>query len=72
MRDRKISNVVALAVTLLAVVTAASFSLASVSYHREVVALRQANAQYKATVERYKATLENIQKQLAGVGVAAQ
>ncbi len=72
MRERKISNVVGLAVTLLAVVTAVSFSLASVAYHREVVALRQANAEYRLTLERYKSTLENIQKQLAGVGVTVQ
>ncbi len=72
MRERKISNVVALAVTLLAVVTAVSFSLASVAYHREVVVLRQANAEYKVTLERYKSTLENIQKQLAGAGVKVQ
>ena len=72
MRERKISNVVALAVTLLAVVTAVSFSLASVAYHREVVVLRQANAEYKVTLERYKSTLQNIQKQLAGAGVKVQ
>ena len=72
MRERKVSNVVALAVTLLAVVTAVSFSLASVAYHREVVVLRQANAEYKVTLERYKSTLENIQRQLAGAGVKIQ
>ncbi len=72
MQERKISNVVALAVTLLAVVTAVSFSLASVSYQRQVVALRKANAQYQVLIGRYKSTLENIQKQLAGVGVKAE
>ncbi len=71
MREGKISNVVALAVTLLAVVTAVSFSLSTVAYYREVVALRQANAQHLVTIQRYKSTLENIQKQLAGVGVRA-
>jgi len=72
MKDRKISNVVALAVTLLAVVTAVSFSLASKAYQREVVALRQTNAECRVTIEKYKATLENIQKQLSGVGIKVQ
>jgi|GEM_PF-3276724 len=72
MGEKKISNVVALAVTLLAVVTAVSFSLASVAYHREVMELRKANADYRMTIERYQGTLENIQKQLVSAGVRAQ
>jgi len=66
------SIVVALAVTLLAVVTAVSFSLASWAYQREVVALRQVNAEYRLTIERYKSTLEGIQRQLAGAGLKAR
>jgi len=72
MAERKISNVVALAVTLLAVVTAVSFSLASMAYQREVVRLRKVNAQQRLTIDRYKSTLDNIQKQLAGAGVTAR
>jgi len=72
MAERKISNVVALAVTLLAVVTAVSFSLASMAYQREVVRLRKVNAQQRLTIDRYKNTLDNIQKQLAGAGVTAR
>ena len=72
MKDRKTSNVVALAVTLLAVVTAVSFSLATAAYYREVLSLRQKNAEYVVTLDRYKQALKNIQKQLAATGLKVQ
>ncbi|MGE5279618.1 MAG: hypothetical protein ACM3L6_02595 [Deltaproteobacteria bacterium] len=72
MKDKKISNIVALAVTLLAVVTAVSFSLASVAYQREVTTLRRLNTEQGMLIQRYKLTLENIQKQLAAAEVKAQ
>jgi len=64
----KISTVVGLSVTVLAVVTAFAFSFATASYQKEVVALRKSNAEYKATVEQYKSVLENIKVQLTQAG----
>jgi hypothetical protein len=72
MKDRKVSNIVALAVTLLAVVTAVSFSLSSLVYYREVVGLRKVNAQNCLTIERYKKALESIQQQLSEVSISIQ
>jgi len=72
MKDRRISNVVALAVTLLAVVTAVSFSLASRAYQRETVVLRRVNEEYKVELERYKNALQNIQGQLMAADLKVQ
>jgi hypothetical protein len=65
----KISTVVGLSVTILAVVTAFAFSFATASYQKEVVALKKINAEYKATIEQYKGVLENIKGQLSQAGL---
>lgn len=68
----KISTVVGLSVTILAVVTAFAFSFSTASYQKEVVVLKKTNAEYKATIEQYKAVLENIKSQLATAGLNIQ
>ena len=68
----KVSAVVALSVTVLAVVTAFTFSFATVAYQREVVQLKKINAEYRRTVESYKTTLENIKNELVKVGIKAE
>ncbi len=72
MKEMKVSAVVALSVTVLAVVTAFAFSFATVSYQREVGQLKKINAEYRKTVENYKVTLENIKNELVKVGIKAQ
>lgn len=67
-KGMKVSAGVGLAVTLLAVTTALAFSVASVSYQREVVKLRRANAEYQETLDKYKSALEGIQSQLSQAG----
>jgi hypothetical protein len=67
--ERKVSSVVALSVTLLAVVTALAFSFATMTYQSEVVALKKINADYKKTIDGYKAVLEDIKKQISKVEV---
>ncbi len=68
MKESKVSAVVGLAVTLLAVVTALAFSLATLSYQREVTKLKKTNAEYKQSLEEYKAVLAGIKDQLSKVG----
>jgi hypothetical protein len=68
MKEMKVSAAVGLAVTVLAVVTAFSFSFATVSYQKEVANLRKINAEYRVTMDQYKTVLANIQKQLASAG----
>lgn len=67
----KVSNIVGLSVTILAVVTAFAFSFVTAAYQKEVVTLKKTNAEYKATVEQYKSALEGIKAQLANVGIKA-
>ena len=67
--EKKVSSIVALSVTILAVVTALAFSFATVSYQREIVALRKINVEYKKTIEEYKAVLKNFVQQISKVGV---
>lgn len=68
MKEMKVSAIVGLSVTILAVVTALAFSLATATYQKEVVKLRRINAEYRTTVENYKATLVNIKNELAKAG----
>ena len=69
MKETKVSAIVGLSVTLLAVVVAISFSFATMAYQREVGKLKKINAEYKATVEEYKAVLEGIKSQISQVEV---
>ncbi len=64
MKQMKVSAVVALAVTVLAVVTAFAFSFANLSYQTELAKLKKINAEYQKTLESYKAVLDNIRVQL--------
>jgi|GEM_PF-894985 Tfp pilus assembly protein PilO len=64
MKQMKVSAVVALAVTVLAVVTAFAFSFANMSYQAELAKLKKINAEYQRTLESYKAVLDNIRMQL--------
>ncbi|MDD2865705.1 MAG: hypothetical protein WC409_00370 [Candidatus Omnitrophota bacterium] len=64
MKQMKVSAVVALAVTVLAVVTAFAFSFANMSYQAEVVRLKKLNVEYQKTLDNYKIVLENIRVQL--------
>lgn len=72
MKEMKVSATVGLAVTLLAVITAISFSFATLAYQREVVKLRKVNAEYLQTVQEYKVVLENIKGQISSVGIPAK
>lgn len=67
MKETKVSAMVGLAVTLLAVVTALAFSFTTLSYQRETVKLRKLNAEYKKTVDDYRVVLEGIQSQISKV-----
>lgn len=67
MKETKVSAIVGLSVTLLAVVVAVSFSFATMAYQREVVKLKKMNAEYKKTVEEYKIVLEGIKAQVSQV-----
>lgn len=67
MKETKVSAMVGLAVTLLAVVTALAFSFTTLSYQRETVKLRKLNAEYKKTVDDYRIVLEGIQSQISKV-----
>ena len=51
MKETKVSAVVGLSVTLLAVVTAVAFSFATLNYQREVVKLRKVNAEYRQSLD---------------------
>jgi hypothetical protein len=72
MKEMKVSATVGLAVTLLAVITAISFSFATLAYQREVVKLRKVNAEYLKIVQEYKVVLENIKGQISSVGITAK
>jgi hypothetical protein len=67
MKETKVSAIVGLAVTLLAVVTALAFSLSTVAYQREVVKLKKVNAEYRTTIDEYKAVLQGIKTQITSV-----
>ncbi|HAJ56676.1 MAG TPA: hypothetical protein DCL35_02775 [Candidatus Omnitrophica bacterium] len=69
MKETKVSAIVGVSVTLLAVVVAISFSFATMAYQREVVKLKKTNAEYKKTVEEYKVVLEGIKAQISQVVV---
>lgn len=64
MKQMKVSAIVALAVTVLAVVAAFTFSLATVSYQAEVAKLKKMNKESEVMIGRYQAVLENLKKQL--------
>lgn len=63
-KEVKVSAMVALAVTVLAVVTALVFSLATITYQREVSKLSKLNKEYKATIQDYQLVVTGIKKQL--------
>jgi hypothetical protein len=71
MKEMKVSAVVGLSVTLLAVVTAISFSFATVTYQKEVVSLKKINAEYRQVIEDYKTVLLSIKNSLAKVDIQA-
>jgi len=71
MKQMKVSAVVALAVTVLAVVTAFAFSFANMSYQAELTRLKKLNVEYQKTLESYKIVLDNIRLQLEQVKPAA-
>ena len=72
MKEMKVSAIVGLSVTILAVVTALAFSFATVAYQKEVVNLRKMNAEYRLTVEAYKTTLLNIKNEITKAVLKAQ
>ena len=69
MKQMKVSAVVALAVTVLAVVTAFAFSFANISHQNEIARLKKENAQCKKAIENYKGVLSGIRQQLDQGGV---
>ncbi len=71
MKQMKVSAVVALAVTVLAVVTEFAFSFANMSYQAELARLKKLNVEYQKTLESYKIVLDNIRMQLEQVKPAA-
>ena len=72
MKEMKVSALVALAVMLLALVIAITFNFATISYQREVAALRRNNAELASTIRGYKAALEGIKNQLIQAGFRVQ
>lgn len=72
MKEMKISAVVGVSVTVLAVVTAFAFSFATVAYQRQVAKLVKVNKEYKQTIEEYKSTLENIKNEISKAGIKVQ
>lgn len=72
MKELKVSAVVGLAVTVLAVVIAFAFSFATISYQREVVNLKKTNAEYRKTLNKYQTALEGIKNQLVDAGIKVQ
>lgn len=69
MRELKISAVVGISVTVLAVVTAFAFSFSSISYQKEVAKLKKMNEEYKITIHEYKTALDGIKKMLSEIRV---
>ena len=72
MKEMKISAVVGVSVTVLAVVTAFAFSFATVAYQRQVAKLVKVNKEYKQTIEEYKSALENIKNEISKAGIKVQ
>lgn len=70
MKQMRVSAVVALAVTILAVVTVVVFSFATMSYQREVLEMKRINIEYRRTIADYRAVLNGIQTQLSQAGVS--
>lgn len=65
MKEMKVSAIVGLAVTILAVVTVVIFSFATMSYQREFTELKRINIEYRRTIADYRAVLTGIQNQLS-------
>lgn len=65
MREMKVSAIVGLAVTILAVVTVVIFSFATMTYQREFTELKRINIEYRRTIADYRAVLTGIQNQLS-------
>lgn len=65
MKQMRVSAIVALAVTILAVVTVIVFSFATMSYQREVVEMKRINLEYRRTISEYRNVLRGIQGQLS-------
>jgi len=72
MKEMKISAVVGVSVTVLAVVTAFAFSFATIAYQRQVTKLAKINKEYKLTIEEYKSALENIKNEISKAGIRVQ
>ncbi len=72
MKEMKISAVVGVSVTVLAVVTAFAFSFATVAYQRQVAKLVKVNKEYKLTIEEYRSALENIKNEISKAGIKVQ
>ena len=72
MKEMKISAVVGVSVTVLAVVTAFVFSFATVAYQKQVAKLVKVNKEYKRTMEEYKSALENIKNEISKAGINVQ
>ena len=72
MKEMKISAVVGVSVTVLAVVTAFAFSFATVAYQRQVAKLVKVNKEYKQTIDEYKSALENIKNEISKAGIKVQ
>ncbi|MFA5038255.1 MAG: hypothetical protein WC732_01095 [Candidatus Omnitrophota bacterium] len=64
MKQMKVSAIVGLAVTVLAVVIAFAFSFATLSYQAEVAKLRKMNKEYEVVIRNYQGLLESIKLQL--------
>ena len=72
MKELKVSAVVGLAVTVLAVVIAFAFSFATISYQKEVVSLKKTNAEYRNMLNKYQAALESIKNEVLSAGIKVQ
>jgi len=72
MKEMKISAVVGVSVTVLAVVTAFVFSFATVAYQKQVAKLVKVNKEYKRTMGEYKSALENIKNEISKAGINVQ
>ncbi|MEK7849204.1 MAG: hypothetical protein AAB213_00075 [Candidatus Omnitrophota bacterium] len=72
MKEMKISAVVGVSVTVLAVVTAFAFSFATVAYQKQVARLVKVNKEYKQTIEEYRSALENIKNEISKAGIKVQ
>ena len=67
MKGMKVSALVGLSVTLLAVVTAVAFSIATVGYQKQIINLKKVNHQYSKTLVIYAKVLAGIKEQLTKI-----